>query len=225
MASTDTTCWTLIRGAAGGEAQARREFARLYRPVVAAYLGARWHGTPLVDGVDDATQDVFVECFRDGGVLERADSKRPGGFRAFLFGVTRNIALREETRRARRREVPTDGVVSDLEGQQTRASVAFDRAWARSVMRQAARIQEERARAVDDAAVRRVELLRLRFQDDLPIREIARSWDEDAARLHHEYARARREFRAALKEAISFHHPGSDDEIDAECARLLELLG
>ncbi len=225
MASTDPTCWTLIRGAAGGEAQARREFARLYRPVVAAYLGARWHGTPLVDGVDDATQDVFVECFREGGALDRVEHGRPGGFRAFLYGVVRNVARRAERRDERNREVPADGVGERVEDPGTHASVAFDREWARALMRQAGERQARRAREVGEVAVRRVELLRLRIGEGMPVRDIARLWDEDPVHVHREYARARREFRAALVAVVSSHRPGSVEDVDAECGRLLDLLG
>ncbi|MBK8268830.1 MAG: hypothetical protein IPK83_11220 [Planctomycetes bacterium] len=34
--------------------------------------------------LDDAVQDVFLECFRPDGALDRLDVHRPGGFRAFL---------------------------------------------------------------------------------------------------------------------------------------------
>jgi hypothetical protein len=70
-----------------------------------------------------------------------------------------------------------------------------------------------------------VELLRLRFQDGLPIREIARRWGADAAALHHEYAKARQEFQAALLEVVAFHHPGTPAEVEQACANLLTSLG
>jgi hypothetical protein len=82
----------------------------------------------------------------------------------------------------------------------------------------------ERAREQADGALRRVELLRLRFREDLPIREIARQWDEDPARLHHEYAKARREFAAALKDADMENPPGEPARVEAECARLAGYL-
>ena len=75
-----------------------------------------------------------------------------------------------------------------------------------------------------EAAPRRVELLRLRFHEGMPIREIAGLWGLDAASLHHEYARARQEFRSALRDVIAFHHPGSPEDVDRECAQLLSLL-
>ena len=94
MTSPDLTCWTLIRDAAAGDPAAREWFARVYLPVVTAYLAARWRSTR--HGVDDASQDVFVECFRAGGVLEKADPLR--GFRAVLLGAVRNVARRHEAK-------------------------------------------------------------------------------------------------------------------------------
>ena len=61
-------------------------------------LAARWRSSSQSSELDDAVQEVFVECFRAGGVLKRVDASRPGGLRPFLFGVVRNVALRFETR-------------------------------------------------------------------------------------------------------------------------------
>ena len=76
------------------------------------------------------------------------------------------------------------------------------------MFREAARVQAELA-AGNERATRRVELLRLRFQDVLPIRDIAGRWKDDAARLHHEYATTREEFRAALQRVMTFHMPAA----------------
>ena len=46
----------------------------------------------------------------------------------------------------------------------------------------------------------------------------------DAAKLHHAYAQARQEFRAALLEVIAFHHPASPAELEQEAAALLRAL-
>ena len=67
MPSPDATCWTLIRDAGGGDPAARERFARAYLPVVKAYLAARWRAAR--HSVEDAAQDVFVECFKNGGLL------------------------------------------------------------------------------------------------------------------------------------------------------------
>jgi RNA polymerase sigma-70 factor (ECF subfamily) len=219
MPHTDPTCWTLIREAAAGDRTARERFARVYRPVVAAYLGARWQRN---GSVDDATQDVFVECFRGGGLLAKADPDR-GEFRGFLLAAVRNVARRQEDRPHRGRLQP---IPVDLPADDTGPAEAFDRAWARALLREAARVQDETAKQSGSAAVRRVHLLRLRFHERMPIRDIATHWGEDAAKLHHEYATAREEFHAALRTVVAFHYPGrSPGDVNRACERLLQLLG
>jgi RNA polymerase sigma-70 factor (ECF subfamily) len=180
----------------------------------------------LLQELDDTVQEVFLECLRSGGVLDRARAGQPGGFRAFLYGAARNVALRAEARRARRlaREtaecVELEGIPSDEDA----LSSVFDRAWAKAVVREAAERQAVLAAERGAAAVRRVELLKLRFHEALPIREIARLWGLDATAVHHEYARARQEFLSALRDVVASHHPGSPEAVDGECAQLLSLL-
>jgi RNA polymerase sigma-70 factor (ECF subfamily) len=159
-------------------------------------------------------------------MLERADPARPGGFRAFLYGLVRNIALRVEQGRGRRRtrEVATGDEDAEADAAEESLSHVFDRAWARSIMQEAAARQAERAAREGEAALRRVELLRLRFHEDLPIRAIAQLWAVDAGILHHEYARARKEFKTALLEVMTFYHPSSPADAERECAELLALL-
>jgi RNA polymerase sigma factor (sigma-70 family) len=223
----ETTCWTVIHAAAAGSAGDRAEFARRYGPVVRAYLASRWRWSPVQQELDDAVQEVFVECFKQGGVLERAERGRGDGFRAFLFGVVRNVALRLERARGRRREqAPADDPsLAAVPDDDPSPSRAFDRAWAKALFREAARLQEQQAQRAGPEACRRVELLRLRFQESLPIRDIARRWGCDAAALHHEYAKARQEFKTALFEVVAFHHAGSAAEVERECADLLVCLG
>ncbi len=226
MSGPESTCWTVIQAAAAGDADGREEFVRRYTPVVRAYLAARWRASAHLNDLDDAVQDVFVECFKPGGMLAHADRDWPAGFRAFLHGAVRNVALRVERKRARLREQPPgEDDLDQVAAEDPSLSRLFDQAWARAILREAARRQAERARQSGEAARRRVELLHLRFHEGLPIRDIARRWDADAALLHHEYARARQEFKAALHEVMAFHHPGSAADIERECANLLSFLG
>jgi RNA polymerase sigma factor (sigma-70 family) len=221
MAPSDSsTHWSLIRAAAEGRAPEREEFARRYESVIRAYCGARWRHTPLVHEIDDAVQEVFLDCFRPDGALSRVEPEGPP-FRAYLHGVVRNVARRFEERRARAARQPDSRLdLAAVEAREEPLSVVFDRAWALAVFRQAADLHAARARESGEDARRRVEILRLRFQEGLPIREIAARWDEDPARVHHEYARAREEFREALREVVAGVHPGTPREIDEECARL-----
>ena len=235
MSSANTTSWSLIRGAADGNSSDRQSFAVRYQPVVQAYLAARWSGIPIANDLDDAIQDVFSECFRQGGVLARADSERPGGFRAFFFGVVKNVAHRYEAREAKRPKSLAEPTLSDLGNVQATARArqletndtpesVFELQWARAVMKEAKAIQQERASRLGHSAIKRFELLELRFERGLPIRDIAKLWEEDPAQLHHQYAKAREEFRDALKQVVGGHLGGASEPIDDECQRLLSVL-
>lgn len=215
------TCWSLIQRAATGDAGARSTFGRNYLPLVRAFLAARWRGGPLANDVDDAVQDVFLECFRAGGPLGRAD-RGTGDFRGFLYGVVRNVALRLEGR-GRERAVRTGDVeLEELVDPALGVSRLFDRSWAQSLMKEAAELMAQRA--TDDGARLRVELLRLRFGADLPVRDIAARWGTDPDAVHRAYARARDEFRLCLRQVVAFHSVRSEAELDDECRRLLAML-
>jgi RNA polymerase sigma-70 factor (ECF subfamily) len=219
MSAPESTCWTVIRAAAAGSAGDREELARRYLAVVRAYLAARWRGPPLRPDLDDAVQEVFVECFRQGGALEAVGAGRVPSFRAFLYGVVRNVARRFESRPVR-----ATGPLPEIAANEEGLSRLFERTWARAIMAEAARLQQRRAGERGPGAVRRVELLRLRFEEGLPIRAVAERWGVAAAELHHAYAKARQEFRADLLEVVAFHHPGSPTEVEQEAAGLLTAL-
>lgn len=218
------TSWDLIRSAASGEPEARARFLELYGGIVQRTLEARWTGRALEQEVDDAVQDVWIQCFKPGGALERAMDRADRGFRAFLFGVTLNVARRREERRgAREVHLPSDPQVPSLA---TTLSSLFDRQWARALVVEARNRLLEQARRLGEDAVRRVELLRLRFFEDLPIREIAARWDEDPDRTHRQYAKAREEFRTSLRASIRRHDPRCEAEVERELERLLgDLAG
>ena len=215
------TSWRVVASAAEGDDSGRARFVDRYGPVVRAYFGARWRGSPLAADVDDAAQEVFLDCFRRNGVLARTRSARPVRFRAFLYGVARMTARRIERDRAVRRRLVAGGesAIEASPSPDESLSRVFDRAWASALLRRAAARQEERARG-DEAATRRVELLRLRFREGRPIRDIASLWGVEAAWLHHQYAAARDEFRRALEDVV--REEVGPDRAAAESARLLE---
>ena len=220
MAMSQSTRWSLVEAAARGSPGARDRFARCYEPVVRAYLDARWKRGALRGEVEDATQEVFAACFADGGPLERADPAR-GGFRAFLFGVVRNVARGFERKARSRREVPAD-TEPEAEADEATLSQLFDREWARSLLREAVRLMS--ARAVTADAQERMEILRLRFEDGLPVRDIADRLGAPPERIHIAYARARREYKRALAAVVQAATQVPEQDADAECARLLDFL-
>lgn len=220
------TCWHLIRGAASGAADDREEFARRYLPAVRAYLRARWGRSPLASEVEDVVQEVFLELLKSGGVLESADSGHGQGFRALLFAVSRNVALQAERKRSRRANLIGDGAFEPdgNAAEDPTLSRVFDRTFAQSVVRQARDRMDLEARRAGGEFLRRAELLRLHFEEGLPIRDIATLWQVDAAVLHREYAKARREFQDALHATIAGGENWSAERVTQECERLLVLL-
>ena len=218
----DSTCWSVIGRAAAGSQADRESFVHRYRPVIRAYLGTRWRSPALRALIDDATQDVFFECFRPDGVLAHANPGRVGGFRPFLFGVVLNISRRIERKHFRQREltpagdVELDGLASSDETQ----SAIWDREWAKALVHKAAKLAADSK----SGGARRAELLRLRFFEGLPIRDIAQRWQVDPAHLHQDYAKARKEFIQSFRTLVADHNGGSADEIDAYSRRLLDIL-
>lgn len=218
---TTETSWTMIDGAARGDGAARSLFASRFESVIVSYLRTRWKGTPMLAQVDDAVQEVFVDCFRSGGALDKADASR-GSFRAFLSGVVRNVALRFESGRGRGGTVPLPS--SMIEADDKTPSAAFDASWAQAIMAETAQRMAQRGRERGGRIARRVELLRLRFHERKPIREIADEWDVPARELHKDYELARDEFRRTLREVVENHYCCPPEEIAGECQSLIDLL-
>ena len=215
----------LIYAAAQGGSQERELFARRYGGPVRAYLAQRWRGSAFISLLDDAVQEVFAECFRENGPLVRAD-RSCGGFRAYLYGAVRNIARAMERRHLGQRDRPASAwnfneVVADEDS----LSQVFDQAWARTMVREAAVRQQELAAHAGEAAMRRVELLHLRFYENLPIRDIAKLWEISAVQLHRDYAKAREEFRTALCEVLRDHDPDPTVAIEERVESLLAAFG
>ncbi|MDF1800232.1 MAG: sigma-70 family RNA polymerase sigma factor [Planctomycetota bacterium] len=220
------TCWDLLRGAADGVAAERERFCLTYGPVIRDFLGRRWNRRALAQEIEDAEQETLIECLREKGALERAVDADLGSFRGFLFGVTMNVARRFEERRARiagREAAPRTGDPPPVEPDAD-PEKDFDRAWATGVVRRARQQLEARAAEQGEASLRRCEILRLRFFEDLPIRKIASKLGQDPARVHHEYARVRSDFRDALHSVVRFEAPGGEVDLDTEVRFLLANL-
>lgn len=220
------TSWTMIEGAAKGGAAERELFARRYGPVVKAYFLSRWRKGSIVFDLDDALQDVFMECLKCGGALERAEQRRAGGFRAFLFGITRNVAARHEEERRKVRVVAAspESESSAPVGDEADPARVFDRAWALSTVQEALLVLSRRAQKSGAAMRRRVLLLDLRFREGVPLRDIAERWGEDPAHVHKDYAQARKEFESALRSVVRFDVGVESDDVTAECREVLRLL-
>ncbi len=223
--TAETTCWTLISLAAQGGALEREAFVSRYTSVIHAYLSARWKNSPIQSDIDDACQEVFIECFRSDGPLAKADPNRR--FRTYLYGVVRNIARRAEQNRGRHpeKQPTTESHFDKIESSEESLGRVFDRAWALQILKETAETQTEKARSAGQDAIRRVELLRMRFEKELPVREIARTWNIEPESLHRELSKAKKEFGKLLRETVSQRHDSATEaEIDAECREIVSLV-
>jgi len=213
-----STRWSLIDGVRDGVPGSRDRFARRYEPIVRAYLGARWKASPLRQDLDDATQEVFALCFSSRSPLNCVENRREGGFRAYLHGVVSNVARGFERKQRRRREerAPTNLEIASPEDS---ASRVFEREWAQALLREAGELQRRRAVTAD--AERRVVILQLRFGGGLPVRDIAERVGLPPKQAHRQYARARREFQAALRDVVRSAEGCDEDTAERECRRLV----
>lgn len=224
VANEHDTCWTLIRRAAVGDEGARSQFTHSYERLIRAYLTRRWADTALAADVDDACQEVLMECFDERGPLQRADAGRE--FRSYLLGIVRNVALRFERQRGRRRETAVGGesVFAALPTNDEQLSGYFDRQWAQGLVEEARRLVQAQADTGDPRAKLHAELLELRFGNGLPIRDIAARWQMDPDAVHRAYAKARERFRTCLRQVVALHVQATEADLDAECARIVGLL-
>ena len=220
------TSWSIIEGAVSGDAEARHRFAVLYSPALRSYFEDRWRNSRCLGSVDDAVQEVFVDCYKQAGALDRVEARRDGGFRPFFYGMARNIALRFErdARRAERQGAGANFDADSIEAEDDSASKVFDRAWARSIVREAVVLHYDRAQLLGERARLRVEILRLRFEEDTPIREIAKRLDVTPELAHREYARGRQSYQKVLEEVVAAHYGDGSIDIKERCCEIADLL-
>jgi RNA polymerase sigma factor (sigma-70 family) len=191
--------------------------------VVIAYLRARWARSVLIQETEDALQEVFFECFKAGGALDRVERARGSSFRAFLLSIVRNVAARFEERKGKQHDHLSTSSAEGAKAAEEPDRV-YLREWARSVVEEAARLQGERARLLGQEARMRLKILHLRFVEGLPIRDVAPRLGMSAEAAHREYARARREFEEALRSVVAFDIVGGDDAVQLECRELMAAL-
>jgi hypothetical protein len=217
----------MLRAAASGGEAPRSAFAHKYAGPIRAYLATRWRSLARAADIEDAEQDVFLECLKPGGLLQRADPGL-GDFRSLLYSVVRNIARRYEERAAKshHRRPEQSVYLDELPHQAEALSIAFDRAWARSLLRQAAeRYEAQIAASTDKAQQHRFRVLQMRHAEGLPIRTIAAKLNRtDVDSIHYDYRRARSEFADHLREVTREHTGATGGALTAECRRLTELV-
>lgn len=225
MSPLDSSSWSLIRGAAAGVPRDRERFAARYTPIVRAYFSARWHLPLGHERVQDACQEVFVQCFRDEGVLSKADPSFAGGFRAFLYGVARRIGANMDRAKGRSRERESDSaLLGETAPSAAAPSRSFDRAWARLVAREAGQLARSRA-AGHPARLAGLDALYLQFFEGLAPREIAARRGVAVAAVYESLRLAKRDFRAAFVEVMAGYNPQcTEAELRQRCIDLVAFL-
>ncbi|MFM1871718.1 MAG: hypothetical protein RL398_1140 [Planctomycetota bacterium] len=224
--ATDGLPWMLVRAAAGGSAGALELLCERCRPLVERWLWFRWRHSPFVGLIEDATQEVFVECLRPDGALSHADPARSEhGFDAYLRGVVAHVAARVERRYARdfahRRRLAVAAARADLP--QHAVEAQMDRRWVRAVLARALARLETPQFATKMAHSAR-EFLALHLEQGLPVREIARRWHLHAAQVHELRRRAMRRLKNAVLHVLGKSHcRAAADEREA-ARELLALL-
>jgi len=223
--SYDPTSWRMILDAGSGDRSQRRRFAERYEALIRGCLHRRWRGSARLQWLDDACQEVFVECYRDGGVLARIRARRPPRFRAYLLGVIQNVArgIEQRSGRSAERHAGDEALVELAVADEADLLSWFEREWARTVLRDALH-ELARLDAASGSGRSAADLLELRFAKGLPIRDIASLWREEPARVHRDYAKARSAFQRCLHHTVRQHDALSAAEADEECRRLLALI-
>lgn len=216
-----TTSWTLVLDAAEGAPEARSLFVARYEPALRRYIAARWRLPLDHEHVLDATQEAVLECLKDGGALSRVDADRSSGFRAFLFGVARHVALRQEEQR--RRGAVTPILPEHAPVDERRLSAVFDGAFAEILVSEALELMC--VRRAEGGGALQSELLDMNYVQGLPAREIAVRLQIEVTRVYKLLHAARRDFRAALLDVMRSQHPEkSDAELEDEMHTLLGEL-
>lgn len=216
----------MVLGAAARRPDDQSRFAERYTPMIKAYLAARWRVSTQHDDVCDAAQEVLLQCFRKEGALDGLDADSASGFRAFLYGVTRNVAAMAERKRARVRESQAEhsGVFERADADPTISGV-FDRGWAEVVVREARSLLQRRALLQGGKAALRARVLELRYQEALSPRDIAPRLGLHAKEVYRLLEDAQADFQAALFDVMAVHCPsGTRGELERRCAELLTLL-
>lgn len=215
----ETTSWTLIGGAASGDATSRGTFARLYGDVVRIELAARMRRAADDADVEDAVQEVMLECLKAGGALERASAKKCTRFRAYLGGITRNVALRYQERQMLQPDtLDRADTVSDPG---PAIAARLDAAWSHAVLGEVMALLVHES-ATSATARMRLAVLRMRHEEGSSPAEIAAALNITPVRVHYLTAEAKRDFRNALLSVVSQQNPGlTRAEVEAECVALL----
>lgn len=231
-----STRWTLVRQVqAGSEADARLAMEEICRTYwYAIYAFARRQGFPAVDA-EDVTQ-VFFQTLVTRETIQAAREEK-GKLRTFMLAMLRQIISKQlrhdnaEKRGGGAHNVISfdDALAEHLYSQEPPGihdtDLVFDRAWAASVLSIAgAKLRADYQKADNLEAFDQL-------REFLPLGENATPYAEAAKRLHINEATLRLQIHRMRKrygkliEAEIAHTVGSPEEVKAELAHLMKVVG
>ena len=150
--------------------------------------------------IDDAAQEVYLECFRRGGAFAHfAPERARHGVTGFLRGVVRNVAHRFERQWSRERAHRAHLTVTPLPVHSSDDAVpAGDSTGVahEHVVAALDRLDHDDPARGTQRSLRA--FLHLHFDDGLPVRTIAKHWQETPDHVHELRSRACRRFRNCL---------------------------
>ncbi len=226
------TRWTLLLAAGAAADDASRRLAledlaeRYWRPL---YFHARRKGLPI-EGAKDAVQAFFAHL-AGGDFLARLDPAR-GRLRSYLRGALDNflINLHEKEAAAKRgggrKILPLEVEAAERDGAawRDRPDAAFDREWALGLLERAAaalRAEFEEGRRKGDLEV---VLSFVGFGEPPPHAEAAARCGMSGVQFKAFLHRCRKRYRELVRLEIG-RTVERDEEVDAELAELLRVLG
>lgn len=224
----ETTRWSVVIEAGGDGETARDALAalcRTYRPPVLAYIRAHLrHG----EEAEDLTQEFFAHLL-ERHLAARADRAR-GKFRAFLLTSLKNFLVNERERAGAQRRgggaqrLP-DAALDSMVDPEAGPEQAFEREWARTVLREAMTRLEREAELAGRAELfsqLRPYLVESPGETDYAALAQARGLRRNtvAVAVH----RMRSRLRELVREVVA-DTAGDDAAIDAELQTMRAVLG
>jgi RNA polymerase sigma-70 factor (ECF subfamily) len=230
-----TTNWTLVVQAAGGDSTGARE-------ALAALCGAYWYpvyafirrqGYPSADA-EDLTQGYFTRFIEKQYVKDL--KPEAGRFRAFVLASVRHFLSNERDReRAEKRGGGRPSVALDAASAEERYALEpvdpvtpeslFERAWATSVLDRAlARLANEAARGDEVGRFDELKAHLTGGDDPSTYRDLAEAWGVGESAVRVSVHRMRKRFGRLLREEVAAT-VADPTEVDAELRYLLAMLG
>ena len=217
MGSFLTTLWSRIEEIQRGDnSEAVWTFVSRYRRPLLSFVERRGFST---QDAEDVVQEVFLRLFTKEA-LARADRER-GRFRSFVLGIAKHVMSEERARRSAKkrgggeRPIPLSEIPEVV--QKESDETEFEGIWADHLLRRA-------LDALEEDNPRQHRTLKMRFEEELSYREIAKRMDRNLQQVKNDIHRARRKLVKRIKKEIE-GYCSSQSEFEDEVSSFLSFLG